>query len=99
MFYGRVIGSVVSTIKDEKLKGLKLLVVQKTNYAGEDEGEAIIAVDSVRAGVGDFVFMTRGKEAAIPLRDENVPVTDILRDKGAPVDAAIIGIIDRVSVK
>ncbi|HHU63396.1 MAG TPA: EutN/CcmL family microcompartment protein [Clostridiales bacterium] len=99
MFYGRVIGSVVCTAKDEKLMGFKLLVVQKTNYDGEDEGEAIVAVDAVQAGVGDFVFMTRGKESALPLSDKSIPVEEVLRDKGAPVDATIVGIIDKISVR
>ena len=88
MFFGRVIGSVVATVKDNKLVGCKLLVVQRTNYDGEDEGSPIIAVDTVRAGAGDFVFMAKGKEASLPFGDLE-----------HPVDAAIIGIIDQVNVK
>lgn len=88
MFYGRVIGSVVASVKDERLGGCKLLVVQKVNYDGEDEGSPIIAVDTVRAGVGDFVFLAKGKEASLPFGDME-----------HPVDAGIIGIIDRVNIK
>ncbi|NJD04422.1 MAG: ethanolamine utilization protein EutN [Ruminiclostridium sp.] len=88
MFYGKVIGSVVATVKDIKLKGCKLLIVQKTNYDGENDGSPIIAVDSVQAGIGDFVYMAKGKEASLPFGDME-----------HPVDAAIIGIIDRVNVK
>lgn len=88
MFYGRVIGSVVATVKDEKLKGCKLLVVQKVNYCGTDEGSPIIAVDTVRAGQGDFVFMAKGREASAPFGDLD-----------HPVDASIIGIIDKVNCK
>lgn len=87
MFYGRVIGSVVASIKDEKLRGCKLLVVQKVNYDGEDEGSPIVAVDTVRAGVGDFVFLAKGKEASLPFGDME-----------HPVDAGIIGIIDRINI-
>jgi len=87
VFYGRVVGSIVATIKDAKLEGCKLMVVQRTNYAGEEEGSPIIAVDTVRAGIGDFVFLAKGKEASLPLGDME-----------HPVDAAIIGIIDRVNV-
>lgn len=87
MFFGRVIGSAVATIKDDKLFGCKLMIVQKTNYDGEDEGNPIIAVDTVRTGVGDFVFMAKGKEASLPFGDME-----------HPVDAAIIGIIDKVNV-
>lgn len=86
MFFGRVIGSAVATVKDNKLFGCKLLVVQRTSHDGEDEGNPIIAVDTVRAGVGDFVFMAKGKEASLPFGDLE-----------HPVDAAIIGIIDKVN--
>ncbi len=88
MFYGKVVGSIVCTIKDEKLKGKKLLVVQRVNYEGEDEGSPIIAVDTARAGAGDFVFLAKGKEASLPFGDMK-----------HPVDASIIGIIDRTNVK
>lgn len=88
MFYGRVVGSIVCTIKDEKLKGCKLLVVQKVNYDGEDEGSPIIAVDTVHAGEGDFVYLTKGKEASLPFGDME-----------HPIDAGIIGIIDSVNIK
>ena len=88
MFFGKVIGSVVATVKDSKLKGCKLLVVQRTDYNGENDGSPIIAVDTVRAGVGDFVCMAKGKEASLPFGDME-----------HPVDAAIVGIIDRVHVE
>lgn len=88
MFFGRVIGSAVASIKDGKLHGCKLLVVQKVNYDGEDEGSPIIAVDTVRAGVGDFVYMAKGKEASLPFGDME-----------HPVDAGIIGIIDKVNIR
>jgi len=88
LFYGRVAGSIVCTVKDEKLIGKKLLVVQKVNYDCEDEGSPIIAVDTVRAGVGDFVILAKGKEASLPFGDLE-----------HPVDAGIIGIIDRVNIK
>ncbi len=87
MFYGRVIGTVVASIKDEKLKGSKLLVVQKVNYDCKDEGSPIIAVDFVRARLGDFVFMSKGKEASLPYGDIE-----------HPVDAGIIGIIDKINI-
>lgn len=88
MFYGRILGSIVATVKDAKLNGKRLMVVQKVNYAGEDEGSPIIAVDTVRAGVGDFVFLAKGKEASLPFGDLE-----------HPVDAAIVGIIDKVNLE
>lgn len=87
MFFGRVVGSVVCTQKDPMLVGLKLLVVQKTNYAQEDEGSLIVAIDTVQAGVGDFVCLAKGKESSLPLGDLT-----------HPIDASIIGIIDRAHV-
>jgi ethanolamine utilization protein EutN len=87
MFFGKVIGSVVATVKDSKLHGCKLMVVQRTSHNFENEGTPIIAVDTVRAGVGDFVFLAKGKEASLPFGDME-----------HPVDAAIVGIIDRVNV-
>ena len=87
MFYGKVIGTLVCSVKDDKLEGKKLLVVQRTNYAMEDEGSPIVALDAVQAGVGDFVFLSKGKEASLPFGDLN-----------HPVDATITGIIDKVSI-
>lgn len=87
MFYGIVVGNVVATLKDDKLLGCKLMAVQRTDCHGTPEGGMIVAVDTVRAGVGDFVFLTKGKEASLPLGDMN-----------HPVDAAIVGIIDKVTV-
>lgn len=87
MFYGRVVGNVVATLKDVKLLGCKLMAVQRTDCYGTPEGSVIVAVDTVRAGVGDFVFLAKGKEASLPLGDMN-----------HPVDAAIVGIIDKVTV-
>ena len=87
MFYGRVTGTVVCTVKDEKLEGKKLLVVQRTNYAMEDEGDMIVALDAVQAGVGDFVFLSKGKEASLPFGSLDYPV-----------DATVTGIIDRTNI-
>ena len=88
MFYGKVVGSVVCTEKDKQLSGMKLLVVQKTNYAAEDEGSLIVAADAVQAGVGDFVFMAKGKEGSLAFGDLT-----------HPLDAVIVGIIDKASVR
>jgi ethanolamine utilization protein EutN len=88
MFYGRVVGKIVSTKKVDKLKGLRLLVVQKVNHNGEYQGEPLIAVDYVSAGVGDFVFLSKSKDSAFPLKD-----------RLTPVDAGIVGIIDHIKLK
>ncbi len=84
MHLARVIGDVVATRKDEKLVGLKLLIVQPLTPERQPTGRAIVAADAVGAGVGEEVFFVRGKEASFPF----FPVE-------APVDAGIVGIVDR----
>jgi ethanolamine utilization protein EutN len=83
MQLARVIGDIVATRKDEALVGIKLLVVQPLTPEGDPAGKALVAVDSVGAGVGEIVFFVRGKEAAFPF----YPVQP-------PVDAGIVGIVD-----
>lgn len=85
MQVARVLGEVVSTIKDSNLTGLKLLVVQPLAANGEASGKALVAVDSIGAGVGERVFFVRGREAAFPF----YPIEP-------PTDATVIGIVDRM---
>jgi microcompartment protein CcmK/EutM len=80
----KVLGEVVSTIKDANLTGMKLLVVQPLSPSGEAVGRSLVALDSVGAGVGEHVFFVRGREAAFPF----YPVEP-------PTDASIVGIVDR----
>ena len=88
MTIGRVIGTVVSTQKHRKLDGAKLLLVQPLTLDGQPRGVAVLTIDSVGAGVGERVLIViEGKAAGAALRR-----------KAAPVDAAIIGIIDEVSI-
>ena len=84
MQVGTVIGTVVSTQKHAKLHGAKLLLVQPELPDGTAKGTVVLAIDSVGAGVGERVLLViEGKAAG-----------DALGRKGAPVDAAIIGIVD-----
>lgn len=83
MQLARVLGEVVSTVKDANLTGMKLLVLQPLSPAGEASGRVLVAIDSVGAGVGENVFFVRGREAAFPF----YPVEP-------PTDAAIVGIVD-----
>jgi ethanolamine utilization protein EutN len=83
MHLARVIGDVVATRKDGNLAGLTLLIVQPLTEARQPAGRPIVAVDAVGAGVGEEVFIVRGKEASFPF----YPVE-------APVDAGIVGIVD-----
>lgn len=88
MHIGRVIGTVVSTQKHQKIEAAKLLLVQPLTLEDTPKGTAVLAVDSVGAGVGEKVLLVIEGKAA----------QDALRRKGAPVDAAIIGIVDVVEV-
>ena len=84
MQLARVLGEVVSTMKDANLTGMKLLVVQPISPAGEPVGRSLVALDSVGAGVGENVFFVRGREAAFPFYPAE-----------PPTDASIVGIVDR----
>jgi ethanolamine utilization protein EutN len=88
MQIARVVGDVVSTLKDASLSGLKLLVVQPLDPAGQPVGRTLVAADAAGAGVGEQVFFVRGREAAFPF----YPVQP-------PVDAAIVGIVDHWSAE
>lgn len=88
MQIGRVLGTLVSTQKHHTLHGAKLLLVQPLTLDDEPRGAALLAIDSVGAGVGEKVLLVIEGRAA----------GEALRRRAAPVDAAIIGIIDRVDV-
>jgi ethanolamine utilization protein EutN len=79
----RVIGKVVATMKDAKLAGLTLLVLQPLAPDGGPVGRTLVAADSVGAGVGEDVFFVRGTEASFPFHPAE-----------PPADAAVIGIVD-----
>jgi ethanolamine utilization protein EutN len=85
MYLGRVIGTVVATRKYEGLEGAKLLVVTPLDHRRERAGDDQVAVDTVRAGHGDLVYLVGAREAALALDPWFVPV-----------DAAIVGIVDDV---
>ncbi len=89
MHIARVIGTVVSTQKHAKFEGAKLLLVQPLGIDDAPRGTPLLAVDSVGAGVTEKVLVVIEGRAA----------GEALGRKGAPVDAAIIGIIDRVDVQ
>jgi len=83
MQLARVIGTVVSTIKNDSLDSRKLLVVQTLNKDLQANGKPMVAVDAVGAGVGELVFWCRGKEASFPFKREDTPT-----------DCTIVGIVD-----
>ena len=87
MFVADVIGTLVSNTKDPSLSGVKLLIVQPLDPACKPKGEPVVAVDSVGIGVGERAFCVLGREAALALDNPF-----------APVDVAIVGIVDAVAV-
>ena len=88
MLVGRVIETVVSTAKSPKLHGSKLLLVEPEDPSGNPAGEPLLAIDGVGAGVGERVLVVvDGRAAGL-----------ILGDADGPVDAAIVGIIDRIDI-
>lgn len=82
MLVGKVVGSVVSTRKSEKLVGNKFMVVELAEQMG-GSGNQLIAIDNIGAGIGEFVLVATGSAARV-----GCDLTD------APIDAAIVGIID-----
>ena len=84
----RVVGTVVATQKHRKFEGAKLLLVQPLNTDDTSRGHALLAIDGVGAGVHEKVLVVLEGRAA----------GEALGRKAAPVDAAIIGIIDTVTI-
>ena len=85
MFIGKVVGSVVSTRKNENLVGNKFMIVEALDGFGEKK-QRIVAVDNVGAGLGEAVLVACGSAARIGIEQNT-----------APIEAAIVGIIDDVS--
>jgi microcompartment protein CcmK/EutM len=87
MLIAKVVGTTVSTIKDDKLVGRKLLVLRPADERGAPSGKPYVAVDTVDAGVGDLVLTCSGSSAR---------QTTITKD--TPVDAVIMSVIDSLEV-
>lgn len=83
MYIGVIIGTVVATRKDEKFVGHKLLLTQPVNVRKEPIGEPLVAIDTVGAGIGEFIFFTKGTAARYAANKPD-----------SPIDAAVVGIID-----
>lgn len=83
MQLAKVVGNVIATQKDPNLTGHKLLLVQPIDPHQKSTGPVLVAVDSVGAGVGEEVFVVRGREASFPFLPDQVPT-----------DLNVIGIVD-----
>lgn len=87
MILGKIVGSLVSTQKDEKLTGLKFFLVKKIDADGNLKDDFVVAADSVGAGVDEVVLFVGGSSA------RQTSMTD-----GRPVDATIMAIVDTYDV-
>ena len=83
MHIAKVVGIAVSTVKDERLEGSKLLLVSEADHSGKVLGKPFIALDRVGAGEGELVVVVTGSSARVAAGDVNTPI-----------DAAIVGILD-----
>jgi ethanolamine utilization protein EutN len=89
MLIAKVIGTLVATRKHERLVGSKIQIVQPLDHEGlAPKGDPFVAVDAVGAGVGERVILVMGSGARKAVDEEE-----------CPVDATIIGIIDRIDIE
>ncbi|MFV0428222.1 MAG: EutN/CcmL family microcompartment protein [Arachnia sp.] len=88
MYVAKVRGTVVSTSKDERLVGFKLLVVQRFDVDAGFLGMPEVSVDTVGAGIGNTVIVTKGSSARFAADRTN-----------APIDSTIVGIVDSVEMQ
>ena len=88
MIYGIVKGTVTATQKNNKLSGMKLLVVQPLDLKDSPVGNCILASDSVSSGVGDKVLVVR----------EGGSANKVFEKKNAPLQSVIVGIVDSIDI-
>ncbi|MBF0543800.1 MAG: EutN/CcmL family microcompartment protein [Candidatus Riflebacteria bacterium] len=85
MNLGKVCGTVVCTRKDDRLKGMKLLIVEELTINQKPTGHHVVAADAVGAGAAELILLVNGSSARLTEKTLN-----------CPVDAAIVGIVDQV---
>jgi len=87
MILAKIVGTVVATRKDERLHGSKLLVAQPIDPKGKPQGNHLVAIDTVDAGFGETVLIVSGSSARMASGLKDIPV-----------DAAVVGIVDTVTL-
>ena len=87
MILAKIVGTVVATRKDERLVSNKLLIARGMDPHGTPEGNFLVAVDTVDAGIGETVLIVSGGSARMASGM-----------KDCPIDAAVVGIVDTISV-
>lgn len=85
MFLGRVVGTVVATVKDAALVGQRLLVVQPLTPDLKEKGKRIVVLDAVGVGAGELIYWCRGKESSFPFLPAEIPT-----------DNTIVGVVDEL---
>ena len=88
MFIGKVVGRVISTVKDPNLLGQRLLIVQPLTPEMKETGKRLICADSTGAGAGEIIYWCRGREASFPFLPAELPI-----------DNTIVGIVDELSIR
>ena len=88
MIIAKVTGNVVATQKDEKLEGIKLLMAQQLNLDGTPRGEPFMVIDRIGAGEGETVLVVMEGKSSMQILGRGL----------APVDMAVVGIIDHYTV-
>ncbi|MCD6376916.1 MAG: EutN/CcmL family microcompartment protein [Caldisericaceae bacterium] len=88
MRLGKVIGTVWASVKDPKLEGTTLYVMQPVNERHEALGMPVIAVDTVGAREGDLIYWVGGGDATVPFADRTIPS-----------DVTIVGIVDHLKLE
>ena len=88
MILAKIVGTVVATRKDERLVSNKLLIARPMDPQGKPEGNFLVAVDTVDAGVGETVLIVSGSSARMASGM-----------KDCPIDAAIVGIVDTIAIR
>jgi ethanolamine utilization protein EutN len=89
VFLGRVCGTVVADHKLSELQGATFRIVQPVDEAGGSTGGALVAVDNIASRHGDLVYLVKGKEAIMPWQKSDM----------APIDAAIVGLVDGMELE
>jgi ethanolamine utilization protein EutN len=85
VFLGRVVGTVVATVKDAALVGQRLLVVQPLTPDLKEKGKRIVVLDAVGVGAGELIYWCRGKESSFPFLPAEIPT-----------DNTIVGVVDEL---
>ena len=86
MIIARVVGNVVATQKDVTHEGQKILLIQPLDLNGDESGDTLLALDGVDAGPGDRVLVVQEGWSAASAVDRTA----------APIDAAVVGVVDQV---